>query len=159
MRRRNGQTWLVGQSEKQSRSAGVGCFAVDGAMDEVDGAMDELAVQVRKALAAEDVSAFAELLDPNVTWGAPGARTPTCQNRNQVLSWYERAQKGGVRGSVFDIDVLGDRLLVSLRVQGTDGARERGGTTLRFQVLTVRDGRIVDIVGFDDKADALSYVP
>jgi ketosteroid isomerase-like protein len=121
--------------------------------------MDELAVQVRKALAAEDVSAFAELLDPNVTWGAPGARTPTCKNRNQVLSWYERAQQGGVRGSVFDIDVLGDRLLVSLSVQGTGGAGERGGTTLRFQVLTVRDGRIVDIVGFDDKADALSYAP
>jgi ketosteroid isomerase-like protein len=124
----------------------------------VDRTPNQLAEQVRKALAAEDVSAFAELLDPDVTWGAPGARNPTCKNRSQVLTWYERAREGGVRGSVSDVDVLGDRLLVSLSVQGTEGARERGGTALRFQVLTVRDGRIVDIVGFDDKAEALSHV-
>jgi ketosteroid isomerase-like protein len=119
--------------------------------------MDELAEQVRTALLAEDVSDFAELLDPDVTWGAPGARNPTCKNRNQVLSWYRRAQEGGVRGSVFDVEVLGDRLVVSLNVRGTEGAHERGGTSLRFQVLTVRDGRIVDIVGFDDRAEALSH--
>jgi ketosteroid isomerase-like protein len=119
--------------------------------------MDEVAEQVKKALVAEDVTAFADLLDPNVTWGAPGARHPTCQNRSQVVAWYQRAQEAGVRGSVFDIDVLGDRLLVSTSVRGTEGARERGGTSLRYQVLTVRDGLVVDIVGFDDKADALSY--
>jgi ketosteroid isomerase-like protein len=119
--------------------------------------MDELAGQVKKALAAGDVSAFAELLDPDVTWGAPGARHPTCQNRSQVLTWYQRAREAGVRGSAFAVDVLGDRLLVSLTVEGTEGARERGGTALRFQVLTVRDGRIVDIVGFDDKSEAFLY--
>lgn len=119
--------------------------------------MDEVAERVRRAMVAGDVAAFAELLDPNVTWGAPGARNPTCKNRNQVLTWYERAQESGVRGSPFDVEVVGDRLVVSLSVQGTEEARERGGTALRYQVLTVRDGRIVDIVGFDAKADALSY--
>ena len=119
--------------------------------------MDETAEQVRKALASEDLSAFADLLDPHVTWGAPGARNPTCKNRNQVLTWYQRGQEAGVRGSAFDVEVLGDRLLVSMSVRGTDDARERGGTVLRFQVLTVSEGRIVDIVGFDDKADALAH--
>jgi ketosteroid isomerase-like protein len=119
--------------------------------------MDELAEQVRKTMAANDVSAFAELLDPQVTWGAPGSRNPTCRNRNQVLRWYQRAQESGVRSNAFDVEVLGDRLLVSLTVQGTDGARERGGTALRFQVLTVRNGRIVDIVGFDDKSEAIHH--
>lgn len=119
--------------------------------------MDELASQVRRAMAAEDVTTFAELLDPNVTWGAPGARNPTCKNSDQVLRWYQQAQEAGVRCSVFDVDVLGDRLLVSMSVRGTEGARERSGTSLRFQVLAVREGRIVDIAGFDDKADALTY--
>jgi ketosteroid isomerase-like protein len=118
---------------------------------------DELAVLVKQAFGAGDASAFAELLDPDVTWGAPGARNPTCKNRNQVLNWYQRAQESGVHGSAFDVEVVGDRLLVSLSVRGTEGARERGGTALRFQVLTVRDGRITDIVGFDDKAEALSH--
>ena len=119
--------------------------------------MDEIAVLVRKALAAEDLSGFTELLDPRVTWGAPGARNPTCKNRNQVLAWYQRGRDAGVRGSVYDVEVLGDRLLVSMSVRGTENATERGGAALRYQVLTVRDGKVIDIVGFDDKGEALSY--
>jgi hypothetical protein len=120
--------------------------------------MDEIAVLVRTALAAEDPAAFIELLDPAVTWGAPGARNPSCKNRNQVLTWYQRGRDAGVRGSVYDVEVLGDRLLVSMSVRGTESARERGGAALRFQVLTIRSGKVVDIVGFDDKTEALSYV-
>jgi len=119
--------------------------------------MEETAALVRRALAAEDVEAFAELLDPAVTWGAPGATNPTCKSRDQVLAWYQRGRDAGVRGSVYDVEVLGDRLVVSMSVRGTESAQERGGAALRFQVLTVRSGRIVDIVGFDDKADALAY--
>ncbi len=120
--------------------------------------MDEIAVLVRNALAAEDVSAFIALLDPAVTWGAPGARNPSCKNRNQVLAWYQQGRDAGVRGSVYDVEVLGDRLLVSMSVRGSENARERGGAALRFQVLTVRSGKVVDIVGFDHKTETLSYV-
>jgi len=120
--------------------------------------MDEIAVLVRKALAADDLSAFTELLDPAVTWGAPGAHNPTCKNRSQVLAWYQRGRDAGVRGSVYDVEVLGYRLLVTMSVRGTENANERGGAALRFQVLTVRSGKVVDIVGFDDKTEALSYV-
>jgi ketosteroid isomerase-like protein len=119
--------------------------------------MDEIAERVRKALVSEDVSAFSDLLDPEVTWGAPGARHPSCKNRGQVLAWYQRGRESGIHGSVFDVEVLGDRLLISMSVRGTQDARERGGTALRYQVLTVRNGRIADIVGFDDKAEALSH--
>jgi ketosteroid isomerase-like protein len=120
--------------------------------------MDEVAALVRQALLTEDVRAFAELLDPDVSWGAPGARNPSCKNRDQVLAWYQRGRDAGVRGSVLDVAILGDRHLVSMSLRGTETARERGGAALRFQVLTVRNGRIVDIVGFDEKAEALSYV-
>ena len=120
--------------------------------------MDEIAVLVRKALATEDLSAFTELLDPAVTWGAPGARNPSCKNRNQVRAWYQRGRDAGVRGSVYDVEVLGDRLLVTMSVRGTENANERGGAALRYQLLTVRRGKVVDIVGFDDKTEALSYV-
>jgi len=120
--------------------------------------MDEIAVLIRDALEAEDLSAFAELLHPAVTWGAPGARDPSCKTSNQVLAWYQRGRDAGFRGSVYDVEVLGDRLLVNMGVRGTDRARERGGAALRFQVLTVRSGKVVEIVGFDDKAEALAYV-
>jgi hypothetical protein len=44
--------------------------------------MDEMAMLVKRALAAEDLSAFTELLDPDVTWerlalAIPAARTAT----------------------------------------------------------------------------------
>jgi ketosteroid isomerase-like protein len=123
----------------------------------MEDALDEMASHVRAALAAEDLTAFSELLDPDVTWGAPGARNPSCKNRTQVLTWYQRGREAGVRGSVIDVEVIGDRLLVSMSVRNTENARERGGAALRYQVLTVRNGRIVDIVGFDDKAEALSH--
>ena len=121
------------------------------------GAMNTLAERVKAALGSGDASAFADLLDPEVTWGAPGAPTPTCKNRNQVLNWYQRAQESGVQGTVTEVEVIGDRLVVSLMVRGTQGARERGGSIPRFQVLSVRDDRITDIVGFDDKEEALSH--
>lgn len=117
----------------------------------------DLVERIKGAYVARDASAVAELLDPNVTWGTPGAGNPTCKNRNQVMTWYQRALESGVNGSACDVEVMGDRLLVSLTVRGTEGARERGGTALRYQVLTVGDGLITDIVGFDTKDEALAY--
>jgi len=138
----------------------VQSLALGSRLHAVRRAIDDLAELVRLALAAEDVTAFADLLDPNVTWGAPGSRNPSCKSRQQVLAWYQRGREAGIRGSVFDVEVLGaDRLLVSMNVKGTDDARQRGGTALRFQVFTIRDGQIADIVGFDDKSEALSYAP
>jgi len=127
-------------------------------MSETPEAMEAIAQTVLTAMGSEDVAAFAELLDPNVTWGAPDAPHPTCKNRKQVLSWYERGRESGVRGQASEVAVFGDRLLVTLTVRGTQGAQERGGVALRWQVLTVRDGRIIDIVGFDDRMDAMARV-
>jgi ketosteroid isomerase-like protein len=115
-----------------------------------------IARQVRVALEGSDLTAFRDLLDPDVHWGAPDARHPTCSNRDQVLTWYRRGRESGVRASVNDVVVLGDRLLVELTVRGSADAVERGGAALRWQVLTVRRGRVVDIVGFDDRTEALS---
>src|SRR5271167_1584502 len=83
--------------------------------------MDDLAALVKRALVSEGLSAFTELLDPDVTWGAPSARNPSCKNRNQVLAWYQRGRDAGVRGNVYDVEVLGDRLLVSMSVRGHRG--------------------------------------
>lgn len=120
--------------------------------------MEAIAAQVRIALEAADLSAFSELLDPYVHWGAPDARRPACQNRDQVLTWYQRGRDAGVRGDVSDVVVCGEQLLVSMTVHGTEDAQQRGGAALRWQVLAVRGGRVVDIVGFDDRADAVAYI-
>ena len=120
--------------------------------------MEALVARVREALDAEDLSAFGDLLDPDVRWGAPGAVRPSCTNRDQVLAWYRTGRESGIRGHVSTIDVHGDRLVVALDVVGSRTAEERGGSARRWQVLTVDDGRISDIVGFDSRAEAVQYL-
>jgi ketosteroid isomerase-like protein len=149
---------LVCQEGRRLRRALAGGVAPEhhGGVPVTPPTMEELAAQVRGALESGDLSAFAELLDPDVTWGAPDARVPACRNRDQVLAWYQQGRKSGTRASVNDVTVLGDTILVALVVRASPAARRRGGAALRWQVLTVRNGRVVDIVGFDDRSEALA---
>jgi len=115
-------------------------------------AAQRLAGQVRQALEAADLAAYADLLDPAVRWGPPGDPAPPCQNRDQVLAWYRRGRDTGIRARVTETLVSGDRILVGLKV--TDSQPAAAGETDRWQVLTVRDGRITSITGFDDRDEA-----
>jgi hypothetical protein len=106
---------------------------------------------VRVALESADLDEFAELLDPNVTWGAPGDASPPCQSRRQVLAWYQRGRADGLRARVLGVSTHGDKILVSMTVtSGDDAASE----TARWQVLTVSNDRVVDIRGYDDEQAA-----
>jgi hypothetical protein len=118
--------------------------------------MESLARQVRTALSGADLSAYSHLLDPNVRWGPPDARVPSCRNRDQVLAWYRRGRESGTRAEVTETVVLGDRILVGLTVRGPRAADAPDGETQRWQVLTVSGGLIVDIVGFDDRSEAVA---
>ena len=113
----------------------------------------DVAVQVRTALEAADLDAFADLLDPQVTWGAPGDPSPPCQNRQQVLAWYRQGRAGGRRADVLDVTAHEDKVLVAITV--TPGDPDPGQPAAeRWQVLTVAGGRVTDIRGYDDEADA-----
>lgn len=108
---------------------------------------------VRTALDAADLGAFADLLDPDVTWGAPGDPSPPCRNRNQVLAWYRQGRTDGRRAHVVDITCHKDKILVTMTV--TDRRQPTVATEHQsWQVLTVAGGRVVDIRGYDDKDEA-----
>jgi ketosteroid isomerase-like protein len=114
-------------------------------------ALAALAGQVREALGSTDPAGFSDLLDPNVRWGAPDDNVSGCHNRKQVLAWDRRARDAGVRVTVTEVEVADDSLLVGLSVVGNDDEAGQGGEALRWQVLTVAGGRIVEIRGFDDR--------
>jgi ketosteroid isomerase-like protein len=115
--------------------------------------MEHLAERVRTALQSGDLTAYRELLDPNVRWGPLDDPSSGCTNRDEVLTWYRRGRARGVRAAVTETVVQGDTILVGLRVTGNP-AEEPGGEVDRWQVLRVVDGRIVDIRGFDDRVEA-----
>ena len=104
-----------------------------------------------------DLEAFLSLCADDVHWGAPGDSHGGCHNRDQVRSWYESAGGRGVRATVNEVLRVPTGLLVSLTVSGPPAAQEQGGEFERWQVLTVRDGRISDICGFDDRAGAARW--
>jgi ketosteroid isomerase-like protein len=117
---------------------------------------EEVAQTIRAALDSADLAAFSDLLDPDVQWGAPDDPTPSCRNRDQVLSWYRKGRAHGVRASVTELVVRRHKILVGLKVTGNDAAVLNGGQQDRWQVLTLAAGRIVDIRGFEKRADAVS---
>ena len=113
----------------------------------------DIAAQVRNALDGADLDAFADLLDPHVTWGAPGDPSPPCQNRQQVLAWYRQGRADGRRAHVLDVTAHDDKVLVAMTV--TAGNEHPGQAAAdRWQVLTVTEGRVTDIRGYDDENEA-----
>ncbi|MGD0084303.1 MAG: nuclear transport factor 2 family protein [Acidimicrobiales bacterium] len=118
--------------------------------------MEQLAGQLRAALQAADLLGYRELLDPNVTWGAPDDTNPGCRNRDQVLAWYRRGRANGVRAVVTETGVFGDKILVGLRVFDECSRSEGGDPTERWQILTIRGGLVADIRGFEERTAAMS---
>jgi SnoaL-like domain len=119
------------------------------------GAPAGLTERVRVALETGDPNAIRDLLDPGARWGAPdGPHETDCQDRDQVVAWWASAQAAGARAVVTELTAGAGTLLVGLEVTGTPAAREAGGAAERWQVLTLRGDRIVDIRGFDDRAAA-----
>jgi hypothetical protein len=115
----------------------------------------ELAKRVRSALGSGDLDAIWDLLDPDARWGAPeGPSDADCHNRDQVIAWWVGARTAGARAVVTEVTAGAGTLLIGLEVTGTPAAREAGGAIERWQVLTVRDGLIADIRGFDNRAAA-----
>lgn len=115
-----------------------------------------IAERVKAVLEAVDLSDFSNLLAEDVTWGASHDPSPECQNRAQVLAWYQRARESGMRAQVSETFALGNRLMVGLRVTGNRAAKSRGSEFERWQILTVSGGRVVDIAGFDKREEAMA---
>jgi len=111
---------------------------------------EELGEQLRQALEAGDLEAMGDLLHPDATWGAPDDPEPSCQNRGQVVDWYRQSREHGARATVTEVIVGGDKILVGLKVSGRATADEAD----RWQVMTIADGQIADIRGFDDRNEA-----
>ena len=121
------------------------------------GDVERLAKQVAVALSTSDPGRFADLLDPHVTWGAPGDSSPPCRNRQQVLAWYQQDRAEGRRAHVRSVTAHGDKLLVSMMAGALEGA-DPGQGVPRWQVLTVVNGRIANIHGYDDEDAAMDAV-
>ena len=118
----------------------------------------DLAGRVTRALEHADFEAMRDLLDPDARWGHHDDPDGGCRNRDEVLAWYGERSRSGVSARVTEVVAHGDYLLVGLAVTGTWAALEADGEARRWQVMSVDNGKIVDIRGFDDRAEAAARI-
>jgi ketosteroid isomerase-like protein len=116
--------------------------------------MESLAARVRNAMETIDLATMAELLAPDARWGAPEQDVPTCRSAKEILSWYDVARESGMRAEITRVVVVGDNIVVGLKLIGADSTSTN---RTRWQVLSVDDGRIAEIRGYETRADATTF--
>jgi ankyrin repeat protein len=145
--------WVDGKPPSEEVAALLHTYGISGE-DEPDEpqipadprAMAELAERLRMGLETADLARFGDLLHPEARWAG-------CANRGQVLDWYRALYDTGVRTRVDDVMIHGNVILLGLAVRGPDFPPQAG---LVYQAFHARDGVIVDIRGYQDRAEALA---
>lgn len=112
-----------------------------------------MAARLRAALTSADLEAYASLLDEAVRWG-PAEETPeTCHGRTQVLERLTTQRAAGMQTRLLEVVPGHDGVLVGVNVKWpAQGGFAREQT--RYQVLKIRNSQIVDIRGYDSRAEA-----
>ncbi len=104
---------------------------------------EEIADRVRAALTAGDPS----VLEPHM---ADDARWASCVGRSQVIE-YMSGVTGGLEIHLEELDTYPDRIVLALRPSNQ--------SELLHQVVFVRDGKIVELLGVGSHDEALEATP
>jgi hypothetical protein len=67
------------------------------------------------------------------------------------------ARENGVRAEITDVVVIGENLVVGLKILADKERKPRSKNVARWQVLSVEDGRITEIRGYETRGDATAY--
>lgn len=119
--------------------------------------IEMLAERVRAAMGTIDLAQMAQLLAPDARWGAPDQDVPSCRSAKEILSWYEIARENGVRANITEVDVIGEHIVVGLKIVATKDGASKSRNSTRWQVLSVDDGRIAEIRGYETRGDANAF--
>jgi ketosteroid isomerase-like protein len=120
----------------------------DPAIELVRGAWD--------AFAAGDLERATAVLDPQVRWYAAAEPDAggTCRNRADALAFLRRALADGVSAELIELHRVGDRLVSIIQ---TNVPSEWGEQPLPHgEVITVRDGKIVEMVVYPTVDEAMT---
>jgi len=114
----------------------------------------ELARRGFDAVAHGDFDTIAELLDPDVKWHG-GDPADGCQDREQALRWMRSAprRRQGPLPELVDVVSAGERVVAIMQPapSAEDPAPQRTAN-----LATFRDGKVIEMVHYDDAAEALA---
>jgi ketosteroid isomerase-like protein len=114
------------------------------------------AEQVRRgweAVQRGDFDVITEMLDPEVKWhGGDPSAAGACQNRNQAVAFMKAVWAGRPQAQLVDVKEAGDKVVLVLR-RGMDDA---GEPELVANLTSFRDGKVVEMVHYEDPDEALA---
>jgi ketosteroid isomerase-like protein len=116
----------------------------------------ELLRRVWEAMAQGDLAALETTLAPDAKWhGVEDGQL--CPNRNAILDVIGRNLPGRSQGTIEETTQDGPRVIVAFRpAQPSQVDRPLDGG-IAYMVVTIRDGKIIEMKGCADRAAALAY--
>lgn len=105
------------------------------------------------AMLRGDLETIGELLAPDVKWHGGDPSDPmACHDRVEALMYMQRARQRKAPPELVDVVGVGDNVVVILRPPPAgDGPSALSANLSRF-----RDGKVVEMIHFDDPDAALS---
>jgi ketosteroid isomerase-like protein len=108
-----------------------------------------------EAFAAGDLEAATAALDPQVRWYAadePDA-DGTCHNRGEALAFLKRTRADGVSAELLELREVGDRIVSIIQTHVPPDWGDQPPP--HGEVVTVRDGKVVEMVVYATVEEAL----
>jgi uncharacterized protein len=121
----------------------------------------DLVREAYEAYARGDVATMLEFVDPDLEWTYldPGLDHPepqVCHGRHELETALQHWAEHGFRAELEEVAGNGDSVMVVIRTPGLDAHRQREGDDRAYNVLTVRDGRIVALRDCADRNEAVA---
>jgi ketosteroid isomerase-like protein len=116
-----------------------------------------------EAYARGDLGAMLAVVDPDLEWtyldpSFPNPDPQTCHGRDQLADGLRRQARRGLKSHVEDVIGNQDKVLVTVRTPGADQFKARQTGDLTYDVVTVRDGRIVALRACRDRNQGLAVL-
>ena len=114
---------------------------------------------VREAFLAYDrgdVARMMEFVDPDLEWTFldPSLGPQTHHGREQLEKALRRQAERGLRPELEQVIAAGNKVMLVMRTPGVDQYREREAEDRTYDVITVRDGLIVEMCACRDRGEA-----
>lgn len=116
----------------------------------------ELVRQAWAAFSRGDVDAAVSTLASQVRWHAFDDEEGGCRDREQATAFIRQTLADGIRVEATDVRPAGGRVLVVVRFWQAAGSEEQ--PELHGEVVTVRDGKVVEIAVYPNVTDAAKAV-
>jgi ketosteroid isomerase-like protein len=119
---------------------------------------------VREAFLAYDkgdVTRMMEFVDPDLEWtylepGLEETRPHVCHGREQLEKALRHQAEHGLHAEIEQVIAAGDKVILVMRTPGVDEYRQRQADNRTYDVVTVRDGKIVALHACRDRDEARS---